>query len=92
MIAEDKVGRLWGHLEKQFNLAVRSVGIGELPNGQEYLHVMVDDQTDPLIIKTLPGTFENEQVRYQGGKQPQAQNDCGQPGHVCQCGTKTPKP
>ena len=72
MIAQDKIDRLWGHLTKQFNVAVHSIGTGLDDSGHECAVVMVDSKTQPKTILMLPGTFEGEKVKYEFGGPPRA--------------------
>ncbi len=63
MIPDDKVARLWGQLERSFNVAVCSIGEGLDENLQPCAHV-VYLQDDKLDLRLLPEHFEGETVRY----------------------------
>lgn len=63
MIAEDKIARLWGYLQDHFKVSVNSIGTGLDENKQPCAAVIIDKNTAP-DIKTLPDTFEGENVRY----------------------------
>lgn len=62
-IPQAKIIRLWGHLESQFNVAVRSIGTGLDENHQKCACVIIDSSGVP-DLKTLPDNFEGEKVRY----------------------------
>ena len=63
MIPDDKIARLWGLLERSFNMAVCSIGTGLDENHQRCAQV-VHLQDDKLDVRLLPDSFEGEHVRY----------------------------
>ncbi len=63
MIPDDKIARLWGLLERSFNMAVCSIGTGLDENLQRCAQV-AHLQDDKLDMRLLPDTFEGERVRY----------------------------
>jgi hypothetical protein len=95
MLADHKVVALWQKLSNEFNVHVRSIGVGKDPAGDEITVVAVDDKTDPAVIATLPDKWANERVQYVTAAQAvagPAKIPCGQTGHQCQCGSKAPNP
>lgn len=63
MIPDDKVARLWGLLERSFNLAVCSIGTGLDENHQRCAQVAYL-QDAKIDMRLLPDNFEGEQVKY----------------------------
>lgn len=63
MIPDDKIARLWGLLERSFNMAVFSIGTG-LDENLQYCAQVVYQQDDKLDTRKLPDIFEGERVRY----------------------------
>lgn len=71
MLTDDKTIDFWTKLSNEFNVHVRSIGVG-MKNGDECLVVVVDDKTAPQVIDTLPKTYARHQVQYKTGAAPQA--------------------
>lgn len=63
MIPDDKAARLWGLLERSFNMAVCSIERGMDENHQPCADV-VHLPDDKLDLRLLPDRFEGENIRY----------------------------